>query len=112
MEKIVYSCVWYRQTQKNDLFPKAMQDVGTLTINQDHIEFRSKKLYLDIPVQDVRRVHLGKQGNDWINNWTIVEYGSNCMAYFADGRLLGWRGLLGGTSAIWRTLSGFCFNAA
>ena len=54
-------------------------------------------------ITNVRAVSYGKQGRDFVNNWVKVEYGDGSApssAYFADGSLLGWGGILGGTKRI------------
>jgi hypothetical protein len=39
------------------------------------------------------------------NNWVEVKYGRCAVAYFADGRFLGWKGIHGGTRILFERLS-------
>lgn len=100
-----FSNVWYSSQKRwYDLHLLAYKDVGRLTINEKSMEFkgRTQNLMLD----DIRRVSFGKQGRDFVNNWVRVDYGDGASistALFADGNMLGWRGVFGGTQRIFDT---------
>jgi hypothetical protein len=97
-----FANVWYSPRKTwHDLHLIAYRDIGKLTIKERSMEFegRSQKLILD----DIRRVSFGKQGRDFVNNWVRVDYGDDgptSTALFADGNMLGWRGVFGGTRRI------------
>jgi hypothetical protein len=98
-----FDTVWYLPDENRwrDLNPLAYKDVGKLTINEESIEFQGRGQTLVI--EKVRRVSYGKQGRDFVNNWVKVEYGDGptaSTAFFADGSMMGWRGIFGGTKRI------------
>lgn len=97
MDRSTYRSVWYRWSPKRPWTPFAPQDVGTLLVTPRYLEYSSRRRSVRIPIADISRVSLGRQGSDWINKWVKVEYGRDKVAYFADGRFLGWRGIMGGT---------------
>lgn len=101
--------VWYRYEGNSGWYRGtflAYQDVGSLTVSEskNHVEFRGNKFHLQIPLSDINRISFGKQGKDTINGWVRVEYNEGKIAYFADGRFLGWHGHFGGTERIFETL--------
>jgi hypothetical protein len=55
-------------------------------------------------VTDIERISLGRSGKDLINAWVIIEYDGGRTAQFADGRNLGWSGMLGGTRKLMRAI--------
>jgi hypothetical protein len=83
----------------------AFRDSGKLIVYEDSLEFTGKKG--QVKISDIKRVTIGKQGRDFVNNWVKVEYGTDGKAYFADGSLLGWGGILGGTQSIYTALGRF-----
>jgi len=79
----------------------AFRDRGKLIVRGNSVEFQGKKE--NVVITGIKRVSYGKQGRDFINNWVRIEYaqaGSTSTAFFADGSLLGWGGVLGGTKKI------------
>ena len=61
-----------------------------------------------ITITNVRRVSYIHSG--LVNWWAKVEYGderNTSLAFFADSRLLGWGGVLGGTKQIYEALKHF-----
>ena len=83
----------------------AYQDVGTLTVSDNQLEFKSNQRTLVI--DRMLRLSYGKQGRDFVNNWVKIEYdngGSRHRAFFADGGSLGWDGVLGGTKRIFEAV--------
>lgn len=79
----------------------AFRDAGKLIVSEDSLEFRGKKE--KVVITNVRRISYGKQGRDFVNNWIRIEYGdvpTTSTAFFADGSLLGWGGIFGGTKRI------------
>ena len=83
----------------------AFRDSGRLIIHETSLEYAGKKG--QVIISNIKRVTFGLQGRDFINNWVKVEYGADSIAYFADGSLLGWGGVFGGTGNIYRELARF-----
>jgi hypothetical protein len=99
----VFDGVWYLpdESRWSDGRVLAYRDVGRLVVGEDSLEFQGKKQR--VAIAGILRISFGKQGRDFINNWVKVEYEAEqkpATAFFADGSLLGWGGLLGGTKAI------------
>ncbi len=95
--------VWYlpEENKWRDLNLLAYKDTGKLTFGNNAIEFKGSKE--TVVVTNIRRVTLGKQGRDFVNNWVKIEYGDNAspsVAFFADGTSHGWGGIFGGTKRI------------
>ena len=85
----------------------AYQDVGKLIVGESQVTFKGAKR--EIVIDQIRRVSYGKQGRDFVNNWAKVEYGVDgdlSTVFFADGSLLGWGGILGGTKRILKAVRG------
>lgn len=100
MSTVVFESVWYLpfENSRGDLSFLAYRDTGQLIVHDAGLQFHGRKgtLY----VQGITRVSLGKQGQDYVNDWVRVEYGQAQVAFFADGSWLGWGGVLGGTRKI------------
>ncbi len=99
----VFEPVWYLPSENRwrDRNPLAYRDVGRLIVSGRDIGFQGRGRKLAI--SHVRSVSIGRQGRDFLNDWVKVEYGSGSapdIAFFADGRWLGWSGVLGGTRRI------------
>jgi hypothetical protein len=99
----VFNSVWFLPSentwQAGNLL--AFRDVGRLTIGGGGLVFEGQKGR--VAISRVQRLSIGKQGRDFMNDWVKVEYGDPphlSSVYFADGSLLGWGGLLGGTRRI------------
>ena len=105
MNNSTHRKIWYRQKPKRGLLPWPWEDVGMLIISNDYILFHGKKRSVRIPVEDISGVSIGRQGTDLVNRWVKVKYGDHKLAFFADGGLLGWRGLLGGTTSLFRIIA-------
>jgi hypothetical protein len=104
MEQQTFSDVWYRPS-KNSLLntsPIAFYDKGTLKVGEGVLEFRGEKGVVNI--SNIQSIAYGKQGKDMVNNWVKVDYGSGQQAFFADGSLLGWGGIFGGTQKLLKAL--------
>ena len=97
MDRSTHTSVWYRWSPKRLWTPFAPQDVGTLLVTPRYLEYSSRRRSVRIPIAGISTISMGRQGSDWINKWVKVEYGRDKVAYFADGRFMGWRGILGGT---------------
>jgi hypothetical protein len=100
MDVSTHRSVWYRWSPKRLWSLFAPQDVGTLIVTQSYIQFSGRRRSIHIRITDIDSVSMGKLGSDWINQWVKVEYGRDKVAYFADGRFLGWKGILGGTARL------------
>jgi hypothetical protein len=99
--------VWYLPDENRwaDLNPVAFNDVGRLIVHSDSIVFQGR--HETVVITQIRRVSYGKQGRDFVNNWVKIEYGDGptlSTAFFADGSLLGWGGVLGGNKRILRAV--------
>ena len=95
--------VWYLPDENRwrDMNLLAFRDAGKLIVGEDSLEFRGKKE--KVVIANVRHISYGKQGRDFVNNWVRIEYGdapTTSTAFFADGSLLGWGGIFGGTKRI------------
>jgi hypothetical protein len=95
--------VWYLPDENRwrDMNLLAFRDAGKLIVGDDSLEFRGKKE--KVVIANVRHISYGKQGRDFVNNWVRIEYGdapTTSTAFFADGSLLGWGGIFGGTKRI------------
>ena|SRR3989344_1603589 len=101
---VKFNKVWYLPSENTwkDFNMLAMKDSGILTINDHSLEFLGKST--KIVIDNIQSVSYGKQGRDFVNNWIKVRYidenGKPAQAFFADGRLLGWSGVFGGTKRI------------
>lgn len=103
----VFPIVWYlpNENRWRDLNVLAYKDVGKLTLEENMIVFSGRQQ--TVAIGNIRSVSLGKQGRDFVNNWVKIEYGENTtpsVAFFADGSLLGWGGIFGGTKRILRAV--------
>lgn len=100
----VFHKVWFRPEANRwpnfDLF--SMRDVGTLLVNEESLEFNGAKG--SVFISGITNISFGRQGMDFVNNWVRVDYQDGKTAFFADGRLLGWSGVLGGTKNILRAV--------
>ena len=104
MAGIVFKKVWYLPAENKweDKNLLAMRDTGTVELTGNSIVFRSKKGQINIT--GISSVTYGKQGRDFVNNWVKVEYMNGNIAYFADGSLLGWGGMFGGTMKLFKAI--------
>lgn len=97
--------VWYLPSANKlkDLNLLAMKDTGSLILENGEIIFKGNK-FQQVSIKNIQSISYGKQGRDFVNNWVKIIYsteeGENKVAYFADGRLLGWSGIFGGTKSI------------
>ena len=99
-----FRTVWYRPEENRwrSMRLVAFCDRGTLVVYKDSAEFTGKNERFRIV--NVNRISFGKRGQDWVNNWVKIEYGSGKTAFFADGSWLGWRGIFGGTRELFGAL--------
>jgi hypothetical protein len=109
MPTAVLNHVWYLPSENRwrDMNILAFRDSGRLVVGDDTLEFQGGKER--VVISGVRRVSIGKQGRDFVNDWVKVEYGdpaSPSTAFFADGRFLGWGGVFGGTRRILAAVQG------
>lgn len=85
-----FSSVWYRQG-KRGLSLTAFSSSGTLTVQEDLIEFDSGSDSFGIRVADIHSVVWGRLSADPVNHWAIIRYGEpEKVAGFKDGSSLGW----------------------
>lgn len=103
MPTMVLNHIWYLPSENRwrDMNLLAFRDSGRLVVAHDALEFQGNKER--VVISEIRRVSLGKQGRDFVNDWVKVEYGgpaSPSTAFFADGSYLGWGGVFGGTRRI------------
>jgi hypothetical protein len=93
----VFENVWFR-SRENRWLPfsiRAYEDIGRLTVWPGMARFHGSKGV--VWIEHIRSISIGRQGRDFINPWVRIEHGDRRTAFFADGRDLGWRGVLGGT---------------
>ena len=104
MDEIITG-VWYLPSENTwkEFNLLAMRDVGTLNLKKDELIFKGKKSK-EIIIKNIQSISYGKQGRDFVNNWVKLEFisdkGEKESAFFADGKMLGWSGILGGTKAL------------
>jgi len=100
METRTFKPVWYlpKENEWSDMNLLAMRDSGSLIVEDNSLEFIGKKI--TVHITDIQKVSYVKQGRDFINHWVKVEYQDGKTAFFADGSLLGWGGIFGGTKKI------------
>jgi hypothetical protein len=103
MPTSVLNHIWYLPSENRwrDMNLLAFRDSGRLILGDGALEFQGGRER--VVIAGIRRVSIGKQGRDFINEWVRVEYGeaaSPSTAFFADGSLLGWGGVFGGTKRL------------
>jgi hypothetical protein len=76
----------------------AMRDTGSLVVGPDSMSFQGRKY--NVLITAISRITIGKQGRDFMNDWVKVEFDGGQTAFFADGSMLGWGGIFGGTRRI------------
>jgi hypothetical protein len=96
---INFDRVWYLSCERTwqDGKLAAYDDIWRLICESNQLEFIGIKNH--VLISNVQQVTYRKQGRDFVNNWVKVEYDDK-VAFFADGRLLGWAGIFGGTRKI------------
>ena len=106
----VYRKVWCQFVPPRRAF-NAMVDwnTGILTISGEGVEFCSPKF--SFRTGEVLAVRYGSAGNDIVNGWVTLDYrtenGDVGRVFINDGRLLGYRAILtGSTRRIGRVLRG------
>lgn len=77
----------------------AWDDIGTLTVSRERIEFVGRKADFCLSVNEIKRLSLEKQGRDFINKWVKVEYNGGSV-FFIDAGFWGYAGYFGGTEKI------------
>jgi len=109
-DKKIFKKVWHLPEENSWKSTNllAMKDVGRLSIANGKITFAGADS--DIEISNIQNIQYGKQGRDFVNNWVKVEYENGKTAFFADGRWLGWKGILGGTRKIQQSLQ-TCFSS-
>jgi len=105
MADITFDNIWYLPSENRwrDMQMMAFRDAGRLIVRDNSLEFQGKKD--NVTITNIRRVSCGRQGRDFMNKWVKVEYGDGATAFFADGSMLGWGGILGGTNRIFEVVS-------
>lgn len=97
--------VWYLPSENTwkEFNLLAMRDSGTLSIRKGELIFKGKKSQ-EVTIKNIQSISYGKQGRDFVNNWVKIEFVSDKsekeIAFFADGKLLGWAGIFGGTKTL------------
>jgi hypothetical protein len=95
-----FANIWYlpHENRWRDMNLLAFSDIGTLIVGKNSLEFKGKRE--NVHITNIRQISYGKQGRDFVNNWVKIEYDNDKTAFFADGSLLGWGGIFGGTRRI------------
>lgn len=103
------SDVWFLPSENTwkDATIMAYRDKGIVKFTPDGLTFTGNTY--NIFITNIQSVCYGKQGRDFINNWVRVEYRSDehgdiQQAFFADGGLLGWSGIFGGTKKLFKKI--------
>lgn len=65
--------VWYR-TEKVRLLGLAYEESGSISINENSVEFTHEKGKIKIPRESIQKVAWGKLSPDITNDWVIVHY--------------------------------------
>lgn len=65
--------IWYR-TDKVRLLGLAYEDIGTITINENAVEFVSKKGKISILGKSIEKIRWEKLSPDITNSWVVVHY--------------------------------------
>jgi hypothetical protein len=88
-----FTSVWYRR-------PGSKQETGILIVAPGRLRFEGKNT---VDITDIRGVsmrwHLTAECK-----WVTVDYGDGQSAMFADGRALGYAGMLGGTGKLYKAI--------
>lgn len=67
--------VWYRTDKVRQLeLALAYEDIGTITINENTVEFVSKKGKISIPGKSIEKIRWEKLSPDVSNTWVVVHY--------------------------------------
>jgi len=108
--KAVMYGVWYRSKKKSwhDFHVVSWEDVGRLVLSEEGIDFFGTRA--TVTIRHVKSVSYGRQGRDFTKNWVHIEYTEDTIpktALFADGRLLGWLGIFGGTRVMYESIRRF-----
>jgi hypothetical protein len=98
-----FDSVWFLSGENRwrDMNLLAFRDAGRLVVGEDSLQFHGKRE--KVVITSVKGISYGKQGRDFVNNWVRIEYGdapATSIAFFADGSLLGWGGVFGGTKRL------------
>ena len=108
MTQQIFDDIWFLPNENtwSELNPLAYRDKGRLIVSESSLEFRGNKATLT--VTGISRVSFERQGRDFINKWVKIEYGNPVApstVFFADGGMLGWKGIFGGTKKLFRVIS-------
>ena len=98
--------VWMLKSERTlkDFNVSAFDDIGTLKVENGNVYFDGSEQYV---LSDIQKIEYGKYGRDFINHWIKIVYkdtNEEKNLYFADGKLLGWKGILGGTKSLYHSL--------
>ncbi|MBN1439373.1 MAG: hypothetical protein JW929_08195 [Anaerolineales bacterium] len=99
-----FTNIWYLPEENTwrKFQPLAYQDVGTLELHKDGVDFFGGKE--KVLLRNIKTVGYGKQGRDFVLNWVQIEYGDGRKAFLADGNFLGWKGFYGGTKLLYHAI--------
>jgi hypothetical protein len=103
MDTATFKTVWFRSEPLAKRSMKSMEDRGTLTVEPGVVTFRGHKIGT-LVLRNITGVTVGTAGRDAMNNWVTVRYGFGQTAMFADGGMIGWRGILGGNNKLADTI--------
>lgn len=98
--------IWYlpKEYKSEDLIVKKSR--GKLIFKEDRLIFKGRKN--NVVITNIQFIEYGKQGADFINNWVKIVYKDEKenlkTAFFADGKLLGWGGIFGGTKNLFNKI--------
>lgn len=103
----IYRGIWYRENapKERSLEDAFKRDRGKLLISDTSIEYVGRKN--NFKIENIQALHFGLQGSDPVNPYVKVTFqydGLTKTVYFADGKFLGYAGVLGGTYRIFKRL--------
>jgi hypothetical protein len=107
MKSTFFPNVWYRSAPRwgRHFTLVSFQDRGALLLAGGEIAFIGRRKIVKIPVESIDHLGYVRLRGDWVNKWVKIAYDGGSAAYFTDGSLLGWRGILGGSRRILETVS-------
>jgi hypothetical protein len=102
MHQTSFNKIWFLPEPADWTRLLAYRDVGELILSDRALSFSGTKGSL--VVERIEELQLGKQGRDFVNDWIRITHDGGKVAYFADGRMLGWAGIFGGTRKLYSLL--------
>lgn len=113
MSQLTFKKIWYVPGEARWLRLLAYDDSGTLLVNSDVIFYQGKKYSVKIPKKDIKFLTFNRmvKYQDKLNQpkWIKIIFlrdGGLAQACFADGGMMGYSGIRGGTQKLLEQLIG------